>query len=94
MVVCLSQPCGSLQFDNSMEEEAVDQRSTKKLVKSMLKPNFHCSPRGANLSNVKHHIHPTLAALWNEAEEWHLLASDHCDGESEFLSCSSRFLKL
>jgi hypothetical protein len=29
---------------------------------------------------VKYNVHPALAALWNEAEEWHLLASDHCDG--------------
>jgi len=79
MVVCINQPCGSIQFDVSAEEDVAQLSSAQKLVRTMLRPHFHCSPRPANLNNVMEHIHPTLAALWNEAEEWHLLASDHCD---------------
>lgn len=83
MVVCISQPCGSINFDSveeELEEIIIEQTDAQKLVKQFLRPAFHCSRRPANLANVKHNIHPALAALWNEAEEWHLLASDHCDG--------------
>lgn len=78
MVVCINQPCGSFAFESDDEEITTGQSNTQKLVKQ-LRPNFHCSSRPANLDNVNYTIHPALAALWNEAEEWHLLASDHCD---------------
>jgi hypothetical protein len=84
MVVCINQPCGSINFDSvaeELEEIIIEQTNAQKLVKQFLRPNFHCSRRPANLENVKHNIHPALEALWNEAEEWHLLASDHCDGK-------------
>ena len=80
MVVCISQPCAST-FDSAEELILVENPKIQKLVKQMLRPNFHCSPRPAKLTNVRYPIHPSLAALWNEAEEWHLLASDHCDGK-------------
>ena len=80
MVVCINQPCGSFAFESDDEEITTGQSNTQKLVKQ-LRPNFHCSSRPANLDNVNYTIHPALAALWNEAEEWHLLASDHCDGK-------------
>jgi hypothetical protein len=86
VVQCINQTCGELSFEDKYEDNVKIQNSsssssTNKLIKTMLRPHFHCSPRPANLSNVKHHIHPALTALWNEAEEWHLLASDHCDGK-------------
>lgn len=54
--------------------------STDRIVQQYLRPNFHCTKRPANLNNVqKYNIHPALASMWLEAEEWHLLPSDHCD---------------
>jgi len=44
-----------------------------------LRPHFTCSSYQANLSNVEYDVHPALKALWLEAEEWHLLSTDHCD---------------
>ena len=86
MVVRITQACGALTFDSAEETVMIITQETnvQKLsivVKQMLKPNFHCSARPALLTKVKYTIHPALAALWNEAEEWHLLASDHCDGK-------------
>jgi len=82
VVQCINQTCGEVSFEDKCEDNGIVQNaiSTKKLVKTMLRPHFHCSTRPANLENVKHQIHPALSALWSEAEEWHLLASDHCDG--------------
>mmetsp|Transcript_1174 Transcript_1174/g.2123 ORF Transcript_1174/g.2123 Transcript_1174/m.2123 type:complete len:234 (-) Transcript_1174:189-890(-) len=82
VVQCINQTCGEISFEDKYHDTNLVQNaanSTKKLVKTMLRPHFHCSTRPANMDNVKHHIHPALSALWNEAEEWHLLASDHCD---------------
>lgn len=84
MVVCISQPCGDLELESTIAGEFSNSQNSsnaQKIVRTMLRPHFHCSRRAANLRNVKEHIHPALAALWNEAEEWHLLASDHCDGK-------------
>ena len=80
-MVCITEPCGSLADlpTKKNDDEVVKVRSRKSLVRERLKPNFTCSPRPANLGRVKYDIHPALAALWHEAEEWHLLASDHCD---------------
>lgn len=80
-MVCITEPCGSLADlpTKANDDELLKVESRKSLVKDRLKPHFTCSVRPANLGRVNYDIHPALAALWHEAEEWHLLASDHCD---------------
>jgi len=79
MVVCITQPCGGISFESEFETVEQEKESSTQLLVKEIRPNFHCSGRPANLDVVRYKVHPTLAALWGEAEEWHLLASDHCD---------------
>uniref|UniRef100_A0A7S3VGJ0 Uncharacterized protein n=1 Tax=Chaetoceros debilis TaxID=122233 RepID=A0A7S3VGJ0_9STRA len=79
MVVCIAKPCGNSSFESTKDKGVIEPKKFKNLVQQMLFPHFHCSIRPAKLDAVPYEIHPALAALWNEAEEWHLLASDHCD---------------
>ena len=80
-MVCISEPCGSLSDfpTTKVSTDIVKGESLEILVKDKQRPHFTCSTRPANLGKVPYDIHPALAALWHEAEEWHLLASDHCD---------------
>lgn len=85
-MVCIAEPCGSLtdvpisptDVSTKGNNELMKMETRKSLVLDRLKPNFTCT-RPASLRRVTYDVHPALAALWNEAEEWHLLASDHCD---------------
>ena len=80
MVVCVSNSCGPLEIlSNEYDEEIFNEEIRTNIVKEKLRPHFTCSGCSANLSSVPYDVHPALAALWLEAEEWHLLASDHCD---------------
>jgi hypothetical protein len=80
MVVCVSNSCGTVEILSSeYDEEHFNEDVRRTIVKEKLRPHFTCSGCPANLSNVPFDVHPALAALWLEAEEWHLLASDHCD---------------
>lgn len=82
-MVCIADPCGSLT-DNATTTKVPNElvkivESRKSLVQERLKPSFTCLGRPANLRKVNYDVHPALAALWHEAEEWHLLSADHCD---------------
>ena len=83
MVLCISQTCGSLSDSSTTvhQEKQMMKRADnrKSFIKHKMKPYFTCLGRPANLTKVKYDVHPSLAALWDEAEEWHLLSSDHCD---------------
>jgi hypothetical protein len=48
-------------------------------VIDLLNAHFFCSPHRANINRVQCHLHPMLKIMWEKAEEWHLLPSDHCD---------------
>mmetsp|Transcript_23888 Transcript_23888/g.30084 ORF Transcript_23888/g.30084 Transcript_23888/m.30084 type:complete len:226 (-) Transcript_23888:219-896(-) len=79
-MVCIAEPCGSLSdVPTKVNNELVKVENRLSLIQDRLRPNFTCSTMPANLNKVAYDIHPALAALWHEAEEWHLLASDHCD---------------
>mmetsp|Transcript_22552 Transcript_22552/g.27657 ORF Transcript_22552/g.27657 Transcript_22552/m.27657 type:complete len:225 (-) Transcript_22552:238-912(-) len=78
-MVCIAEPCGSLVDIPTKGKDLKKHESRSSIVKYRLKPNFTCLGRPANLDRIPYDIHPALAALYNEAEEWHLLASDHCD---------------
>ena len=80
MVSCVSKSCGTLEIlSYEYDEERFNEDLRRSMVKEKLRPHFTCSGCSANLSRVPYDVHPALAALWLEAEEWHLLASDHCD---------------
>ena len=82
-MVCLADPCGALtHVPPTSKLSGTDLGmgvNRAAFVRDRLNPHFFCSTRPATLKRVSYDVHPSLASLWHEAEEWHLLASDHCD---------------
>jgi len=79
-MVCYAEECGTFAIlSTETNDELIIDDARAAIVKQRLRPHFTVSPKRANLSRVSYDIHPALRALWNEAEEWHLLSTDHCD---------------